>query len=155
MSTRAGKTPRRRRIGRPRRGGPAAGQVPGSGVSLRFLRDGSGGQSRKVISFHPGFGGGDDVDAAAGEDLESEVAAAFGPFVGLFGQHRADEADDGGACGEDAYGGGAASDRAVEAFGGVVGPDLGPHVLGELMEGEDVDAGGVEVVVDLGSLPST
>jgi hypothetical protein len=27
---------------------------------------------------------------AAGQDVEAEVAAAFGPFVVLLGQHRAD-----------------------------------------------------------------
>jgi hypothetical protein len=30
----------------------------------------------------------------AGEDVESEVAAAFGPFVVLFGQDGADEPDE-------------------------------------------------------------
>jgi len=47
------------------------------------------------------LGGGDDVHAAAGQDVESEVAAAFGPFVCLFRQGGADEADDGVAVGED------------------------------------------------------
>jgi hypothetical protein len=37
----------------------------------------------------------------AGEDVESEVAAAFGPFVVLFGQDGADESDDAGPVGED------------------------------------------------------
>ena len=37
-----------------------------------------------------------------GEDVESEVAAAFGPFVVLFGEDGADEPDDAGAVGEDA-----------------------------------------------------
>jgi hypothetical protein len=36
-----------------------------------------------------------------GEDVEAEVAAAFGPFVVLLGQHGADEADQGIAAGED------------------------------------------------------
>jgi hypothetical protein len=36
----------------------------------------------------------------SGEDVESEVAAAFGPFVVLFGEDGADEADDAGAVGE-------------------------------------------------------
>ena len=35
-------------------------------------------------------------------DLYAEVAAALGPFVVLLGQDGADEADDGGAVGEDA-----------------------------------------------------
>ncbi len=41
----------------------------------------------------------------------------------------------------------AASDLPVEAFVGVVGPDLGPYVLGER---QDVGAGGVQVGADLG-----
>lgn len=76
-------------------------------------------------------GGGHGVDAAAGEDLQAEVAAPFGSFVGLLCQHRADQAHDRGPVGEDAHGVGAASDLAVEALCGVVRPDLGPHVLGE------------------------
>jgi hypothetical protein len=30
---------------------------------------------------------------AAGEDVEADVAAAFGPFVVLFGEHGGDQAD--------------------------------------------------------------
>ena len=41
-------------------------------------------------------------DAGSGEDVEAEVAAAFGPFVVLLGQDCADEADEGVAVGEDA-----------------------------------------------------
>ena len=47
-----------------------------------------------------GVGGG--PVAAAGEDVEAEVAAVLSLLVGLFGQDRADEADDGFAGGEDA-----------------------------------------------------
>ena len=50
----------------------------------------------------------------AGEDVESEVAAAFGPFVVLLGQDGADEADDGGPVGEDPDDVGAAADLPVE-----------------------------------------
>ena len=44
------------------------------------------------------FGGrvgliGDDPDPALGEYVEAHVAASFGPLVGLFGQDRADQAD--------------------------------------------------------------
>jgi SAM-dependent methyltransferase len=39
---------------------------------------------------------------AAGEDVEAEVAAACGPFVVLFGEDGADEADEGVAVGENA-----------------------------------------------------
>ena len=38
------------------------------------------------------FGGGG-VLVAEGQDFNAEAAASFGPFVGLLGQHRADEAD--------------------------------------------------------------
>jgi hypothetical protein len=37
---------------------------------------------------------------SSGEDVESEVAAAFGPFVVLLGEDGSDEADDAGAVGE-------------------------------------------------------
>ena len=63
-----------------------------------------------------GFGGGDDGDAAAGEDFESEVTAAFGPLIGLLGQDGPDKADDRGTVGEDAHGIGASADLAVETL---------------------------------------
>ena len=53
---------------------------------------------------------------SACEDVEAERATAFGPFVVLFGQRRADEADDGGPVGEDADDVGAAADLAVESL---------------------------------------
>ena len=56
----------------------------------------------------------DEVHAASGEDVESEVAAAFGPFVVLLGQDRADEPDDGVAGGEDPDDVGAPADLSVE-----------------------------------------
>ena len=80
------------------------GQVPRSGVALRDRGAGSGGECAHVLSSDLGFGGGNDPDAAAGEDVESEVAAAFGPFVGLFGQDFTDEPHDGVWVGEDADG---------------------------------------------------
>ena len=55
-------------------------------------------------------------DAGAGEDVEAEVAAAFGPFVVLFGQDGADEADQGVAAGEDPDDVGAAADLPVQPF---------------------------------------
>jgi hypothetical protein len=55
-------------------------------------------------------------DAGAGEDVEAEVAAAFGPFVVLFGQDGADEADEGVAVGEDADDVGSPAYFPVEAF---------------------------------------
>jgi hypothetical protein len=77
-----------------------------------------------------GAGVGDEGEAAFGEDVEAEVAAAFGPFVGLLGKDRADEADDRVAVGEDADAVGAAADLSVEALVGVVGPDLLPEPSG-------------------------
>src|SRR4029453_19107791 len=49
-----------------------------------------------------GDGGGGGRGAGLGEDVQAEVAAAFGPFVVLFGQDGADEADQGIPVGEDA-----------------------------------------------------
>src|SRR6266516_4737535 len=69
--------------------------------------------------------------AAGGEDFQSHVAAGFGPFVVLLGQDGADEADDGAAAGEDVDDVGAAADFLVEAFLGVVGPDLAPDLAGK------------------------
>src|SRR5699024_12181186 len=89
------------------------------------------------------FGVGHRAGAAAGQDVQAVVAASFGPFIGLFGQHRGDQADDRLAGGEDSHGVGAATDLAVQAFGGVVRPDLDPHVLGEAGERQHVSAGRV------------
>ena len=52
-----------------------------------------------MISSDLGIGVDHEVHTAAGEEFESEVAAAFGPFVGLLGQDGADESDDGLAVG--------------------------------------------------------
>jgi len=68
----------------------------------------------------------------------------------LFGQDGADQAGHGGPVGEDADDVGAAADFPVEAFVGVVRPDLAPDLLREPGEREQVRAGGVEVIVDLG-----
>ena len=97
-------------------------------------------------------GGGDEVDSAADQDVEAAVAAAFGSFVGLFGQDGPDEADDRVAVGSDPDGVRTASGLADPALGGVVRPALVPHFLGEGGEGQDVRASGVEVLVDLGQL---
>jgi hypothetical protein len=48
----------------------------------------------------------------------------------LFGQDRADEAEEGVAVGEGADNIGATADLFVEAFLGVVGPDLAPDLFG-------------------------
>jgi hypothetical protein len=59
-------------------------------------------------------GGGRDGDAGAGEYVEAEVAASFGPLVVLLGQDRADEPDQGVAAGEDADDVGPPADLAVQ-----------------------------------------
>ena len=56
------------------------------------------------------------------------------------------------AVGEDSYGVGASADFAVEAFVGVVGPDLGPYPGGEGREREDVCPGLIEVITHGGEL---
>lgn len=100
---------------------------------------------------HLRSGVGDEAQAALGEDLESEVAAAFGPFVGLFREDRSDESDDRVAVREDADTVGAAADFAVEALVRIVRPDLLPEPLGEPGEREDVGPGVIKMVVRVGS----
>ena len=70
----------------------------------------------------------------------------------MLGQDGADEPDDRCAIREDPDAVGAAADFPVEAFGGVVRPDLVPDLDGEAGEGEDVGPGVVEVVGDGGEL---
>ena len=77
------------------------------------------------------FGVGDGL--GSGEDVEAEIAAAFGPFVVLLGEDGSDEADDRGPVEEDPDDVGAAPDLAVESPVGVVGPDLPPDSLGSAM----------------------
>ena len=91
-------------------------------------------------------------DAGAGEDVDAEVAAAFGPVVVLLDEDGADEPDRGVAVGEDPDDVGASADLAVQPFVGVVGPDLSPDLLGEGREREDVGAGFLEVLGDWGEL---
>ena len=57
---------------------------------------------------------GPDRFAAGGEYFQSHVAARFGPFVVLLGQHRTDQADDRVTAGEDAHHVGAAPDLLVQ-----------------------------------------
>jgi hypothetical protein len=95
------------------------------------------------------------ADAAGfGEGFEAEVAALLGPFVVLFGQDGADEANDAVAVGEDADDVGAAADLSVEALVRVIGPDLLPDLFREGGEREDLVAGGLEVFEARGSLCS-
>jgi hypothetical protein len=58
----------------------------------------------------------DDGESGAGQDVQAEVAAAFDPFVVLFGQDGADQADQGASVGEDADDVGAPADLSVEPF---------------------------------------
>ena len=83
----------------------------------------------------------DDVEAGFGEAFGAHVAAHDGPFVVLFGEDGADEADHGAAVGEDADDVGAAAEFLVEPFLGVVRPDLLPVLLGEPGEGQHVGGG--------------
>ena len=96
--------------------------------------------------------GGSDGEATFGEDVQAEIAAPFGPFVGLFGEDGTDDADDGVAVGKDSDAVGAATEFSVETFVRVVRPDLGPEPFGEGREREDVGSGGVEVVECRGEL---
>jgi hypothetical protein len=64
------------------------------------------------------------------EDLEADVAAAFGPFVVLLGEHGDDEAYQRRALGKDPNDVGAAAYLPVQAFAGIVRPDLAPDLLG-------------------------
>jgi hypothetical protein len=84
----------------------------------------------------------------AGEDVESEVAPSFGPFVVLLGQDGADQVDDRCPVGEDSNDVGAASDLAVKALRGAFGPDLPPDLLRKGGEREDVGAGDLKVLGD-------
>jgi hypothetical protein len=84
--------------------------------------NGSGGQCRGGVLL---FGRWVLICSGFAEDFQAEVAAGFGPFVVLFGQHGTDEADQGGAVGEDADDVGAPPDLFVESFLGVVGTRSG------------------------------
>lgn len=69
-----------------------------------------------------GHGGQADVGSVAdgADGFQGHVAGALcGPFVGLFEENGADEADDSGLVGKDADDIGAALDLAVEALAGV------------------------------------
>ena len=93
---------------------------------------------------------GNGSDARPLEDLQSEIAATFDPLVVLLGEHRADESDQGVAVREDADDVGAPTDLPVQAFLGIIRPDLAPQLLRKTGEREDISAGSVEVLGDLG-----
>src|SRR6185312_2768092 len=89
----------------------------------------------------------DDEAAGGGDDVEGEVAAFAGqPFFVLLCEHGADQADRGGAVGEDADDVSAASDLAVEPLERVRAPDLLRHRLGVGGEAEQVRLGVLEQV---------
>jgi hypothetical protein len=70
----------------------------------------------------------------------------------LFGQHGAHEADQGVAVREDPDDVGAAADLLVEAFLGVVRPDLAPDLFRERGERRQVRTCVLKMVGDLGEL---
>jgi hypothetical protein len=81
----------------------------------------------------------------------ADVAAAFGPFVVLFGEDGADEADQRIAVGKMRQRRcGAGSPGSVAP--GVVGPDLTPQLLGEGGKGQDVGASPLQLLRDAGQL---
>src|SRR5918998_6010793 len=94
-------------------------------------RDGVGGGHLLAV----GGGVGDGGEAGAGQDVEAEVAASFGPLVVLLSEDGADQADQGVAVGEDPDDVGAATDLTVQPFAGIVRPDLAPQLLREAGEG--------------------
>lgn len=70
--------------------------------------------------------------------LQAHVAVRDLPLVVLLGQHRADEADDRRAVGEDPDDVGSSAHLAVEPLLGVVRPDLPPVVAPEGGEGQEL-----------------
>jgi hypothetical protein len=117
-----------------------------------ILCSGLGAERLKVVVGGHLRGAGCEGYAGAGEDVEAEVAAAFGPFVVLLGQDGADEPDQGVTAGEDPDDVGPPAYFPVEPFLRVVAPDLSPEFLGEAGEGQDIGPGGVQVRGDLGQL---
>ena len=75
------------------------------------------------------------------QDVEAEVVPRLGPFVVLFGQHGADEADQRSAVGEDFDDVGASADLFVKSLLGIVRPDLAPDLLGKRGERQQIRAG--------------
>jgi len=73
----------------------------------------------------------------------------------LFGEHGADEADEGVTAGEDADDVGAAADLAVEPFLGVVGPDLPPDRLGNAVNARMSPWAASRCAATAGRLPSS
>jgi hypothetical protein len=91
---------------------------------------------------------------AGGEDFQAHVAAGFGPFVVLLGQHRANQADDGVAAGEDADHVGAPADVLVQPFLRVVAPDLPPDLAGKVLKARMSSRAASKCAAAAGSLAS-
>lgn len=85
---------------------------------MRLLRDSSFGLcgERGLGDLLIGGGVGGGIAAGSGQHVESEVAARLDPFVVLFSEDGADEADQGHTVGEDADDAGAAADLFVESL---------------------------------------
>jgi hypothetical protein len=83
------------------------------------LERGLGGNRRCVGLLLSGRAG--ECGAGSAQHIKSKVAAAFDPFVVLFGQHGADEANDSRAVREDSDDVGAAADLLIETFLRIVG----------------------------------
>ena len=90
-------------------------------VQLGVLRFGGLGAKFKGGFGHLRRGVWDEGEAGSVEDVEAEVAASFGPFVGLLGEDRADETGDHVAVGEVPDTVGEAADLTVEALVRAVG----------------------------------
>jgi hypothetical protein len=84
---------------------------------------GSGADGLEVAGLvHLLGGAGNECGTGAGQDLEAEVAASFGPFVVLLGEDGAGQADEGVAAGEDPDDVGAPADLAVQPLLGYLEP---------------------------------
>ena len=72
------------------------------------------------------------------ERIKTHVAPSAAPLVVLFGQHRADQANDGLSVGEDRYDVRSPADLTIESLLGIVRPDLPPMGLREGGKGQGV-----------------
>jgi len=113
----------------------------------------SGAERRDGHLLAVGGGLGDRLEPAAGQEVEAEVPAAFGPFVVLLGQDGADQADGGVPVREDPDDVGAPADLPVEPLGGVVRPDLPPDLLGKAVKASTSARAASRCSATVGSLP--
>ena len=90
------------------------------------------------------------IIAHCGDGLKGHVSGPLdGPFVVLFKQQCADEADDGAIVGEDADDLGAPLDLAIESLDGIGAVKLGPVLPGKGHIGEHVFFSGVHELGEL------